>query len=100
MWGGVERGGVGVSGAISIQRPGEREEGGQRGTEDDILSRSDPRRLSPSQHDSSVRSLCLSLLFFLIFSQSPQHLVRTPPTLVYLPLPSYQTVVSFWDPFL
>lgn len=41
---------------IKIQWLGEREEGGQRGTEDGILSLYAPHRLSLSQHDSSVNS--------------------------------------------
>lgn len=55
-WGGDRK-------VINIQWPGEREEGGQRGTEDGILSLCASHCLSLSQHDSSVHFFNLSLFF-------------------------------------
>lgn len=72
--GGGEGGGMK---AINIQRLGEREEGGQRGTEDGIL-------LLCVLHPVFLyhSTTCLFILFiylsFFMFSQSPSHLVWTP----------------------
>lgn len=84
---------VGVSGVVNIQCPGEREEGGQRGTEDDILSLSASRCLSLSQHDF------LYLLF--LFSLNRPNICHEPlPILLYIPIPSYHTVTHFLTLYL
>lgn len=76
--------------AINIQRLGEREEGGQRGTEDGIL-------LLCVLHPVFLyhSTTCLFILFiylsFFMFSQSPSHLVWTPHPFHTTPPPPYQT---------
>lgn len=89
---------------IKIQWLGEREEGGQRGTEDGILSLYVPRRLSLSQHDSSVSSFSV---FIYLPSVHFSSIVRTfgpdpgalraapPPPLPTPPHPPHPTFAPF-----